>query len=899
MTTTLCPNSTSAPSSNVWRMPQPKRSQSGSVKELARKFSSTDDLTDTSTWRANGGTRSPLPSLPPVDDGNNNDPNWRPPTESPPRKPSSSGGRLADAVARLERKISGVNPPLSPEEARRKKPSLPESRRPVSMFSSMRISEDLLDLIRSEDKNKGRPEPPSLPLLPTERATSAGPRSLDFRPTTTTTAAPGKGPPTPVSQPKMLKELAETAHSMKVTAFPSRNPPPTPVQKDSPRLSPRVTTLEEFSTRGILTPPRTPALHLPPAQRSTSPSSNSQQSSLNSRAIERGVLSEPSSSLPQSPAPAEDVPESVTRMPANEEMKKAPAEDVPESVTRMPANEEMKKVSNDETEAVAEVRDLPFVEKEDTKIIEMDAEPRKQDLSDNIRHSSSEDFSEQSLKLELELKEERMRSLKKEIDDLSSSDKGQADINALKRNKHELELRCKEQEEELDDLAGQVQMLEQAKVRLEMSLEQMRKEQRKELQQRDEEMDDVRSSCQKKIKMMEVELEKEREDRTAVVRERHDLERKLNELTAAQLGTESVSVEKVNHLKRELKRTRALLKDAQLMLEREQKDAPSRVLIRQLRNQLEDAEFARTSALKAKQNVDLELQETSAQLEEITRTRNELDSKLVLVAREKAGLQSQLEEHEEEMSDVMKKYKAAVQQLSVDQLTLSDLSSQVSLLESEKNHLREQVAELSLRLETQSSDPTHVHETKRLEMRIKELESRLELEETTRQRLEGQINRLRETVEALSNEGEALRTKEQVAQEACRRAQRSLRDLQEDYASLQMRETEGDARRQEMELTTERLEAEVVTVRSDLKLALQRIQDLQSAMAEATDSSAEGEESDSDSDTSLDTFISSRGYNRKAPTIASSEGEGERDRSLRTEEESFSLLGNQQTESSA
>lgn len=43
-------------------------------------------------------------------------------------------------------------------------------------------------------------------------------------------------------------------------------------------------------------------------------------------------------------------------------------------------------------------------------------------------------------------------------------------------------------------------MLEGAKVRLEMSIEQMRKENRREVQQRDEELEEVRISAQKKVK---------------------------------------------------------------------------------------------------------------------------------------------------------------------------------------------------------------------------------------------------------------------------------------------------------------------------------------------------------------------------------------------------------------
>lgn len=49
-------------------------------------------------------------------------------------------------------------------------------------------------------------------------------------------------------------------------------------------------------------------------------------------------------------------------------------------------------------------------------------------------------------------------------------------------------------------MAGQVQLLEQAKLRLEMSLEQQRKENRRELAQRDEELEDVRCNAHKKVK---------------------------------------------------------------------------------------------------------------------------------------------------------------------------------------------------------------------------------------------------------------------------------------------------------------------------------------------------------------------------------------------------------------
>ena len=46
---------------------------------------------------------------------------------------------------------------------------------------------------------------------------------------------------------------------------------------------------------------------------------------------------------------------------------------------------------------------------------------------------------------------------------------------------------------------------------------------------------------------------------------------------------------KVAKLKRDLKKTKALLRDAQTLVEKNQNDGTNKVILRQLKNQLEDA----------------------------------------------------------------------------------------------------------------------------------------------------------------------------------------------------------------------------------------------------------------------------------------------------------------------
>ncbi|XP_076627605.1 unconventional myosin-XVIIIa isoform X7 [Colletes latitarsis] len=456
-------------------------------------------------------------------------------------------------------------------------------------------------------------------------------------------------------------------------------------------------------------------------------------------------------------------------------------------------------------------------------------------------------------RLEIELKEERLRTLSQELEELTFGGKTEEEVAQLKKAKHELEKRTKDQEEELDDLAGQVQLLEQAKLRLEMSIEQQRKEMRKEMQQRDEELEDVRGTALKKVKALESQLENEHEERTILLREKHELERRLVTIEEQDRAERAIEVETMHRLKRDLKRTKALLRDAQTMLERSKGESTGKAALRQLKNQLEDAECARAVAMKAKQALEQELNEIQASLDEALRQRSEAEDRANLANRERTELLSQLEENEEELAEVLKKYRAAVQQVSTEQGQLQEAQIQITALETEKTSLKDQLSELTQRLESveQLGDPTaNSLVARRLEFRAKELESKLELEQTTRARLETQIARLKENVEKLQIESALLRTKEQTAQDTARRLQRSLREAREEANSALAREQESTRARRELEKSLEAAEAETKVARDDLRLALQRIDDLQSAIQGELDldcsEEATSENSDSD-----------------------------------------------------
>lgn len=168
-------------------------------------------------------------------------------------------------------------------------------------------------------------------------------------------------------------------------------------------------------------------------------------------------------------------------------------------------------------------------------------------------------------------------------------------------------------------------------------------------------------------------------------------------------------------LRKDLRKYKALLKDAQAQIERLKTSTPGKNLIRQLRNQLEDAQSARFLATKARQSLESELTETQALLEESNRTRIEAEEKATSVQRDCSELQSQVEENEEEMTELLRKYSAVVKQLNTEQVAISESAFKISELETERNNLKEQVTELQNRLENieQLADPSAALLTKR------------------------------------------------------------------------------------------------------------------------------------------------------------------------------------------
>uniref|UniRef100_A0A672NTQ7 Unconventional myosin-XVIIIa-like n=1 Tax=Sinocyclocheilus grahami TaxID=75366 RepID=A0A672NTQ7_SINGR len=446
----------------------------------------------------------------------------------------------------------------------------------------------------------------------------------------------------------------------------------------------------------------------------------------------------------------------------------------------------------------------------------------------------------------------KVEQLESELQDLSSQEsKDEASLAKVKKQLRDLEAKVKDQEEELDEQAGTIQMLEQAKLRLEMEMERLKQTHSKELDSKDEEVEEIRLSCCKKLKQMEVQLEEEYEDKQRVLREKRDLESKLM-MAQEQVGQRDVETEKC--LRKDLKRTKVLLADAQMMLDHLKSNVPSKREIIALKNKLEESEFACAAAVKARKSMELEIEDLHIQMDDITKAKMALEEQISRLQREKNDLQSRFEEDQEDMNELMKKHKAAVAQSTRDLVQISDLQTQVEEAMKEKQEIQDKLHSLQSQLEFQEQSMVEKSLVSRQEAKIRELETKLEYERTQSKRLESLVTRLKENLEKMTEERDQRIASENREKDQNKRMQRQTRDIKEEMTELSKKEAEASRKKHELEMDIESLEAANQSLQADLKLAFKRIGDLQAAMEDEMETDDDddlinsGDESDMDSE---------------------------------------------------
>ncbi|XP_075931544.1 unconventional myosin-XVIIIa-like isoform X8 [Anarhichas minor] len=450
----------------------------------------------------------------------------------------------------------------------------------------------------------------------------------------------------------------------------------------------------------------------------------------------------------------------------------------------------------------------------------------------------------------------KLEQLEAELQDLNSQEsKDEASLSKVRKQLRDMEAKLKDQEEELDEQAGTIQMLEQAKLRLEMEMERLRHTQSKDIESKDDEVEEIRQSCSKKLKQMEVQLEEEYDEKQKVLKEKRELESKL---LSTQDKVRSGDMETEKRLRKDLKRTKALLADAQIMLDHIKNNAPSKREIAQLKNQLEESEFTCAAAVKARKSMEVEIEDLHVQMEDISKTKQALEEQLSRLQREKNDLQSRMEEDQEDLNELMKKHKAAVAQSAQNLAQISDLQAQLEEALKEKQEVQEKMQALQSQLEFQEQSMVEKSLVSRQEAKIRELETKLEFEKTQVKRLETLVARLKENLEKLTEERDQRSSSENREKEQNKRQQRQIRDVKEEMGELAKKEAEASRKKHELEMDIESLEAANQSLQADLKLAFKRIGDLQAAIEDEMESDDNEDLINSQGDSDTDSEVEDR-----------------------------------------
>ncbi|NXF48476.1 MY18B protein, partial [Oceanites oceanicus] len=413
-------------------------------------------------------------------------------------------------------------------------------------------------------------------------------------------------------------------------------------------------------------------------------------------------------------------------------------------------------------------------------------------------------------------------------------------VPALRKQLWDLEASAAEQRKELEQQTAAVDHLEQLHQRLELEIERMKQIHQKELEDKDEELEDVRQSCQKRLRQLEMQLEQEYEEKQMVLHEKQDLEGLIGTL-CEQIGHRDFDVEK--RLRRDLRRTRALLADVQLLLAAPGEPGAGAQELERLRKQLEESEAKCAEAQRSQQTAALELENLHTELETLSRNKSLVDEQLYQLQHERADLLKRIDEDQEDLNELMAKHKALIAQSATDIAQIRDLQIQVEDVKKEKQSLQEKLQAAQARAERLEQCSAERSIVSRQEARIRDLESQLDFQAVQMKRFEVLVLRLRDSIIKMGEELEKAAESEAREKESTRYYQRRMEEMKADMDELVQRELESSRRRVELEQQLAELAAVRQVLQADLGTSIRRIADLQLALEELRSS----DESDAES----------------------------------------------------
>ncbi|XP_053525830.1 unconventional myosin-XVIIIb isoform X1 [Artibeus jamaicensis] len=452
------------------------------------------------------------------------------------------------------------------------------------------------------------------------------------------------------------------------------------------------------------------------------------------------------------------------------------------------------------------------------------------------------------LQQQLKQKEQETSKLKQEVEMLQgqkqellqSPSLGESGIAGLKDRLWKLESSALEQQKVQSQQENTIKQLEQLRQRFELEIERMKQMHQKDREDQEEELEDVRQSCQKRLRQLEMQLEQEYEEKQMVLHEKQDLEGLIGTL-CDQIGHRDFDVEK--RLRRDLRRTHALLSDVQLLLGtmEDGRTSVSKEELEKVHSQLEQSEAKCEDALKTQKALTADLESMHSELENMTRSKSLVDEQLCRLQFERADLLKRIDEDQDDLNELMQKHKDLIAQSAADIGQIQELQLQLEEAKKEKHKLQEQLQAAQMRIEYLEKSTVERAIVSRQEAIICDLENKTEFQKVQIKRFEVLVIRLRDSLIKMGEELSQAAVAESQQRESSQYYQRRLEELKADMEELVQREAEASRRCMELEKYVEELAAVRQTLQTDLETSIRRIADLQAALEEVASSDSDTE----------------------------------------------------------
>ncbi|OQR75585.1 hypothetical protein BIW11_00747, partial [Tropilaelaps mercedesae] len=430
-------------------------------------------------------------------------------------------------------------------------------------------------------------------------------------------------------------------------------------------------------------------------------------------------------------------------------------------------------------------------------------------------------------------KEKLALRLQKELSESGAhEDTAEIEVGILKRQHIQLEEVVSSQKEDLEDLQSQLRLLREQNKQLENQIKKQAERSSEDIKHKDRELDQVKTAAHNEVARYQKLLKECQEQRRELLRKNSELQENRQELVekVQEVGDQAATEKR---LKRCLYRTLVLLRDARVTIEHMRATQPTRTQISKLRQKAEEADQLKEIAERAKESAVAQGEQLEQALEQVVQTRHFLQTRVDKLSHDNKQLQSQVDDLVIENAELDERYKKQVSINSCEQESREEAANKIVKLEAQVETLESRIQQL--RFERQLEEDSRVNIVlNSFETRTNQLELKLETEKLDKHKLQMQFNRMSDKFENCQRELDAAQKREASLQITTTNQQRCLLDMRRELAEARDRNCQMRMERQTLDSQLEELIEEVRHLQTCLRVANQRIRDLEIAL-ETTD----------------------------------------------------------------